>query len=152
MKAIKIGNEIKTYSSLTTYGGTMGLQYATDSHLKSLGFYSVVTPKPKPSQKLGAIKWDADNEVFTYPIQNKTFSETAIELKQDKIAQVKNIYKGKLAETDWYILRSQEGIAAPQSILDARAALRSESAIAEAEINALTTKASIIDYELADLI
>ena len=145
MKAIKVGNEIKTY------GGAMGLQYATDSHLESLGFYNVVKPTPKPSQKLGAIKWDADNKVFTYPVQNRTFSQTATELKQDKIAQVKNIYKGKLAETDWYILRAQEGIAAPQSILDARAALRSECADVEAEINALTTKASIVDYELADL-
>ena len=151
MKAIKVGNEIKTYSSLKSYGGAMGLQYATDSHLESLGFYNVVTPKPKASQKLGAIKWDADNKVFTYPVQNRTFSQTATELKQDKIAQVKNIYKGKLAETDWYILRAQEGIAAPQSILDARAALRSECANVESEINALSTKASIVDYELADL-
>ena len=69
----------------------------------------------------------------------------------DKIAQVKNIYKGKLAETDWYILRSQEGIAAPQSILDARATLRSECATHESSINSKTTKAQVADYSLPNL-
>jgi len=69
-------------------------------------------------------------------------------LKTSKIENLKHIYKSKLENTDWYIIRGQEGIAAPQSILDERAALRTECQSKEAEINALTTKSSIVDYQL----
>jgi len=147
MKAIKVGNDIKVYSNLKSYGGAIGLQYASDSDLEAMGFYDVVTPATKQSQELGAIKWDADNEVFTYPIKNKTYSQSLAELKTSKIENLKSIYGSKLARTDWYIIRAQEGTAAPQDIIDARAALRSECASKEAEINALSTKASIIDYQ-----
>jgi len=37
-------------------------------YLNSKGFYTVVMPVPDPAiEKLGAIEWDATNEVFTYP-------------------------------------------------------------------------------------
>ncbi len=76
MKAININGTIKTYSSVPkTWGNILGVQYLNDSSLKELGFYDVVTPATKDSQELGSIKWDADNEVFTYPIKNKTYSQ-----------------------------------------------------------------------------
>ena len=40
----------------------------------------------------------------------------------------------------------------PQDIIDARAALRIECATKEDEINALSTKASIVDYQLPSYI
>jgi hypothetical protein len=148
MKAINIEGTIKIYSNLKSFGGALGLQYSSDSDLEALGFYDVVTPTTKQSQELGSIEWDADNEVFTYPVQNKTYSQSVAELKTQKIENLKYIYGSELGKTDWIIVRAQEGTAAPQSTLDARAALRSECASKETEINALSTKASIIDYQL----
>jgi len=149
MKAINVNGTIKTYSLVPkTWGNILGVQYLNDSSLEALGFYDVVTPTTKQSQELGSIEWDADNEVFTYPVQNKTYSQTVAELKTQKIENLKYIYGSELGKTDWIIIRAQEGTAAPQSTLDARAALRSECASKEAEINALSTKASIVDYQL----
>jgi len=148
MKAINIDGTIKVYNNLKSFGGALGLQYSSNSDLQALGFYDVVTPTTKESQKLGSIEWDADNTIFTYPIQNKTYSQSVSELKTQKIQNLKSIYSSKLGETDWVIIRAQEGVVAPQSTLDARADLRTECASKESEINALTTKASIVDYQL----
>jgi hypothetical protein len=72
-------------------------------------------------------------------------------LKESKIENLKSIYGRKLSETDWYIIRAQEGIAAPQEITDARAALRTDCATKEDEINALTTKKAVVSYSLPNL-
>ena len=153
MKAIEVNGTIKTYNSVPkTWGNSLGVQYSSDSDLEALGFYDVVTPTTKESQELGAIEWDADNSVFTYPVVNKTFVLTVAEMKAQKIANLKHSYGSELAKTDWLIIRAQEGTAAPQSTLDARAALRTECASKEAEINALSTKAQIADYQLPSFI
>ena len=152
MKAINVNGTIKTYNSVPkTWGNSLGVQYSSDSDLEALGFYDVVTPTIKESQELGAIEWDADNSVFTYPVVNKTFSQTVAEMKAQKIANLKHSYGSELSKTDWLIIRAQEGTAAPQSTLDERAALRTECASKEAEINALSTKAQIADYQLPSL-
>ena len=149
MKAIKVGNDIKVYSNLKSYGGAIGLQYASDSDLEALGFYDVVTPSTKESQELGAIKWDADNSVFTYSVKNKTYSLSVAELKTQKIENLKAIYNSKLGTTDWYVVRAAEGgTAVPSDIATERSDLRTECATKEAEINALSTKSSIVDYQL----
>ena len=74
------------------------------------------------------------------------------ELKEQKIANLKYLYNRELAKTDWYIIRGQEGTAVPQDILDARTTLRTECATHETNINAKTTKASVVDYELSSFI
>ena len=125
MKAINIDGTIKVYNNLKSFGGALGLQYSSNSDLQALGFYDVVTPTTKESQKLGSIEWDADNTIFTYPVQNKTYSQSVSELKTQKIQNLKSIYSSRLGETDW-----------------------AECASKESEINALTTKASIVDYQL----
>ncbi len=153
MKAINIDGTIKTYNSIPkTWGNILGVQYLNDSSLEELGFYDVVTPSTKQSQELGSIEWDSKNKVFTYPVKNRTYSQTVAELKTQKIENLKSIYGSKLGKTDWYIVRAQEGIAAPQDIIDARASLRTECASKEAEINALSTKSSIVDYQLPSYI
>ena len=153
MKAINIDGTIKTYTNLKSFGNAIGLQYASDSDLEAMGFFDVVTPSVNPSQKLGAIEWDADNNVFTYPVVNKTYTQTVAELKTQKIANLKAIYNNKLAETDWYVIRASEGgTAVPSDIATERSDLRDECATKEAEINALSTKASIVDYQLPSLI
>jgi len=118
----------------------------SDEELKGLGFYDVVTPTTKQSEQLGDIYFDAESEVFTYPVESRTYTETVAELKEQKIAELKLFYNLKLAVTDWYIIRGQEGIAPPQNIIDERSNLRSECATHEANINSKTTKSSLIDY------
>lgn len=152
MKAINVNGTIKTYTNLKSFGGAIGLQYASDSDLEAMGFYDVVTPSVSSSQELGPIEWDADNNVFTYPVVNKVFSETLSDLREQKIENLKSIYNVKLSKTDWYVHRKAElGTAIPQDVLDARAALRTECSTKEAEIIALNTKADIIDYELPNI-
>lgn len=150
MKGININGTIKTYSSVPkTWGNILGVNYMSDEDLKTLGFYDVVRPDTNNSQELGNIYFDADNEIFTYPVESKTFSETVAELKASKIQRLKDLYNAKLIETDWIIIRDQElGNTTDQSILDERAQLRTDCTAHETAINAITTKASVVDYEL----
>lgn len=153
MKAINDNGTIKTYTNLKSFGGAIGLQYASDSDLEAIGFYDVEQPTKKESQEYGDIEWDADNNVFTYPVNNKTYSQTVAELKTQKIANLKHLYNRKLAETDWYVVRAAEGgTAVPSDISTERSDLRDECATKEAEISALTTKASIVDYQLPSIL
>ena len=154
MKAVQINGSIKIYSRTPkTWGNVIGgFNLLSDSDLQSYGFYNVIIPEYNSStQKLSDIEFDSENNVYTYPVENLTWTETLSELKQEKISELKNNYKSKLSETDWYIVRAQEGIAVPQDILDAREALRAECTTKESEINALTTKASVVSYSLPNL-
>jgi hypothetical protein len=153
MVAIDINGSIKTYNSVPKiWGNIIGVNYMSDSDLETIGFYSVVRPTTKQSEQLGDIYFDTDNQVFTYPVESKTYTQTVAELKEQKIANLKSLYNSELAKTDWYIIRGQEGTAVPQDILDARTTLRTECATHETNINAKTTKASVIDYELPSFI
>ena len=155
MKAIQDSDgKIKVFNSTPKNWGAVicGFNTFSDEKLQTYGFYDVVKPTIKSSQEYGEIKWDSENKVFTYPIKNKTYSLSIAELKTQKIENLKSIYGRELGKTDWIIVRAQEGTAAPQETLDARAALRSECASKEAEINALSTKSSIVDYQLLSFI
>ena len=153
MVAIDINGSIKTYNSVPKiWGNIIGVNYMSDSDLETIGFYSVVRPTTKQSEQLGYIYFYTDNQVFTYPVESKTYTQTVAELKEQKIENLKHLYNLQLAKTDWYIIRGQEGILVPQSIADKRSQLREECTSKENEINNLTTKASIIDYELPNFI
>ena len=150
MKAAQINGSIKIYSRTPkTWGNVIGgFNLLSDSDLQSYGFYDVVVPEYNSStQTLGDIEFDSDNSVYAYPIVNLTWSETLSELKEARIASLKSVYKSKLEATDWYIIRDQEGVAAPQEILDQRSALRTDCDTHESAINALTTKANVQSYE-----
>ena len=154
MKAIQIDGAIKRYTTIPKAWGNVitGFNLLSSSDWEAAGFYDVVTPDyDSATQNLGDLEWDADSSTFTYPVINKTWIQTVAELKEAKIANLKSIYNRKLAETDWYIIRAQEGIAAPQDVIDARAALRTECGTKEAEINAKTTKAAVVSYSLPNL-
>lgn len=154
MKAIQIDGVIKRFNTVPkSWGNVMGgFNNLSETELQEYGFYDVIIPEyNSATQYLGDLEWDADNSVFTYPVINKTFSQTLAEMKASKIENLKSLYNRKLAETDWYIIRAQEGTSAPQDILDTRTSLRSDCGAKEAEINALTTKASIAEYELPNL-
>jgi hypothetical protein len=154
MKAIQIDGAIKRYTTIPKAWGNVigGFDTLSPTEWEDAGFYDVVSPSyDSATQHLGDLEWDADSSVFTYPVIDKTWSQTVAELKESKIANLKSLYGRKLSETDWYIIRAQEGIAAPQDIIDARAALRTECATKEDEINALSTKKAVVSYSLPNL-
>ena len=155
MKAIQINGAIKRYTTIPKAWGNVigGFDLLSSTEWEAAGFYDVVTPSyDSATQKLGDLEWDGNSSTFTYPVINKTWTQTVAELKEAKIANLKAIYNRKLSETDWYIVREAEGgTAAPQSILDDRAALRTECGTKEGEINALTTKAAVVSYSLPNL-
>ena len=154
MKAIQIGGAIKRYTTIPKSWGNVigGFDKLSSTEWEAAGFYDVVSPSyDSATQYLGDLEWDGDASVFTYPVIDRTWSQTVAELKTSKIENLKSIYGRKLSETDWYIIRAQEGIAAPQEIIDARAALRTDCATKEDEINALTTKKAVVSYSLPNL-
>ena len=155
MKGLQLDNgTIKTFNSIPKSFGKIigGFNTLNDTELEVYGFYNIVKPSITESQKLGAIEWDADNSVFTYPIQNKTFAQSLAEMKAQKIDNLKHSYGSELAKTDWIIIRDQElGNTTDSSILSSRATLRSDCATHEDSINSKGTKAQVVDYSLPNL-
>ena len=101
---------IKTFNSIPKDWGNVvgGFNTLSGSDLETYGFYDVVTPVIKNSQKLGAIEWSEQYSVFLYPVENKEFSQSLAEMKAQKIRNLKAIYGAELAKTDWIIIRDQE--------------------------------------------
>ena len=88
MKAIQDSDgKITVFNSTPKNWGAVicGFNTFSNEKLQTYGFYDVVRPTIKESQELGDIEWDADNSVFTYPVQNKTYSQTVAEMKTQKI-------------------------------------------------------------------
>jgi len=157
MKAREDNNgNIKIYNSVPKSWGAIicGFDTLSDSELETHGFYDIEYPSDYDVQihNLGSLSFDSDNSVFSYSKTNKTWSQSVSELKNLKIENLKSIYKRKLETTDWIIIRDQElGNTTDQSILDARAALRTECKTHEDSISALTTKANIAKYILPNI-
>ena len=156
MIAIQLENgTIKTFNSIPKDWGNVvgGFNTLSGSDLETYGFYDVVTPVIKQSQKLGAIEWSEQYSVFLYPVENKEFSESLAEMKAEKIVDLKSIYGYELSKTDWIIIRDQElGNTTDSDVLTARAALRTNCATKETAINGKTTKAHVADYSLPSFI
>ena len=150
MKAINDNGTIKRFLNVpNAWGNKIGMQYASELELQEIGFYDVVIPNKKDSQEFGQIEWDESNNVFTYPLNNITFTESIEDLKTNKIKDLKNVYNFKLAESDWYVIRKQEkNIDIPSNIQTERDTLRSDYNTHEAAINSKTSKAEVIDYSL----
>jgi|SRR6056300_1451340 len=151
MKAININGNIKIYNQLPkTWENIIGgFDTLDESEIQEVGFYDLVEPEYTPSiQNLINLHFDSDNNVFTYDVENKTFTETVAELKEAKIEQLKNYTNNKLAKTDWYYIRKLDrNIDIPQDVQDIRATILTDYDTKLNEINGLTTKADIISYE-----
>ena len=151
MKAVQINGTIKTHPRTPKSWGNVlgGFNLLSDSDLESYGFYDVIEPDfNEYSQELGNIEFDSENGVFTYSIENITWTESLAELKEKKITNLKRNYRSKLEETDWVITRDLElGNTTEQSVIDARASLRTECSNHESSINSLTTKKQIAEYQ-----
>ena len=154
MKAKNYSGTIKTFPNLPkSYNNIIGgFDLLSDSELESYGFYDVVIPSYDASIKeVGAIEWDASNSVFTYPVSDKTWTETLEELKVIKIAEAKEQANNILIKTDWIIVRNLElGLTDDTNltIKNERAAIRTICTDHETAINSKTTKSQVQSYNI----
>ena len=152
MKAKNYSGTIKTFYRIPkNYGNIIGgFDLLSNSDLESYGFYDVITPSYNSSiEELGEIEWDSTNSQFTYPIENKTWTETLIELKELKVNEAKVYANSILTETDWVITRDLElGNSTNQTILNNRAETRAICSNHETTINSKTTKAQVQSYNI----
>ena len=133
MKAKNYSGTIKTFPNLPkSYNNIIGgFDLLSDSELESYGFYDVVIPSYDASIKeVGAIEWDASNSVFTYPVSDKTWTETLEELKV-----VRNLELGLTDDTNL-------------TIKNERAAIRTICTDHETAINSKTTKSQVQSYNI----
>ena len=156
--AINRNGTIQVYTSIPkSFKGSQkeylgGFDQLTRAEQKAEGLYDVVMPSGYNSEihNLGDIFWDSANTQFTYPKTNKTWSKSLADMKADKIANLKANANRELAKTDWIIVRDTElGNTTAQSTLDDRAAIRTSCATKESEINAKTTKAQVVQYDIS---
>ena len=93
MKAITINSEIKVYNKLpNAWGPVMGnFSKLSDEEIESYGFYDIVIPTyNSKSEKLSDIFWDEDNQVYTYTVSDKEWSQTLDKLKEIRITSAKD--------------------------------------------------------------
>jgi hypothetical protein len=148
MKAILVNGEIKTFSKVPNSWSDENGLHLNIGDGASLGFKEVVQPTYDSRIE------DLDNlhlvgDVYTYDVIDKKIEQTLADLKEQKISNLKSIVGGMLSATDWYIIReSDNSEATPQKIKDDRETLRTSSNTIEAEINALTTKKSVVLFDI----
>jgi hypothetical protein len=148
MKAILVNGEIKTFSRVPKSWSDENGLHLNIGDGASLGFKEVVQPTYDSRIE------DLDNlhlvgDVYTYDVIDKKIEQTLADLKEQKISNLKSIVGGMLSATDWYIIReSDNSEATPQKIKDDRETLRTSSNTIEAEINALTTKKSVVLFDI----
>jgi len=166
MKARSESGKVVKYSRIPSeWKGTKhyigGFHNATTQELEAEGFYDVIEPVYDPviqvahNLHITAYAYtDIDGneltrDAFVYDIKAKTISETVAELKVIHIKALKSLAYGKLSPTDWYAIRKAEkGTDIPSGIQTERDAIRTSVITKEGEINALTTKAAILRYDI----
>ena len=159
-KVVKYSRIPSEWKGIKHYIG--GFHNATTEELEAEGFFDVITPDYDPVIQVihnlhleGSYAFtdiegnDATREVFTYDVKTKAISETVAELKTKQIKALKSLAYDKLSSTDWYAIRKAEkGTEIPSDIQTERDAIRTSVSTKEGEINALTTKASILKYSI----
>jgi hypothetical protein len=152
MKAKDYNGTIKVYNTVPkAYGSIIGgFDLLSDSELEEYGFYDVVMPTYDGRiEELGDIYFNSVNSQFTYPVNNKTWTESLADLKTAKIKEAKQLANDKLSDTDWYISRfTEKNIAIPSNIQIERDAIRTDCNNHEMAINAKTTKAQVVSYDI----
>ena len=133
----------------TINGSTVvGFNRLSDKELEAYGYFNINTPTyDSRVEELSAIKLDGD--VYTYDVIDRVIVQTLVELKTQKIDNLKSIIGSQLQKTDWVVIRQMDsGEVAPQEVIDSRADLRTQSNTIGAEIKALTTKKAVLTYDL----
>ena len=158
VKYSQIPNKFKAGSKLVAGGG----RNLPTAKLEQYGFFDVIVPTYDPvTEVIYNLHFDnaypsptpedssATREVFTYDKKTKVISETVAQLKTKRIEELENLGYDKLEPTDFYVTRkSEKGTAIPSAIQTERDAIRANMSTKETEINALTTKVSILKYDI----
>jgi hypothetical protein len=148
MKAIEVNGEIKLFSTLPkSWSDENGVHLNIKNHY-SLGFKDVIIPSFNSKfQEITNLHLEED--VYTYDVVEIPIKETISKLKEQKIAELKVKVGNELSKTDWYIIREADsGQLTPTEIRAERASLRTKSDTIEAEINALSTKKSVVLFDI----
>jgi hypothetical protein len=90
-------------------------------------------------------KYDNSAEEFSPPQQSEL---TLSEAKRRQRKRIRSEANDILSKTDWYIIRNKEtGESIPESILQHRATVRSQSDTYEDEIKNLSTVSEVLNYD-----
>lgn len=158
VKYSQIPQSFKAGSKLVAGGG----RNLPTAKLEEYGFYDVIVPTyDSVTQAIHNLHFDnsyADTdidgnaitrEVFVYDVKTKVISETVAQLKTQQIDALKKLGYDKLQPTDWMVVRKAEkGTAIPSATQTERDSIRTSVSTKEGEINALTTKAAILRYDI----
>jgi len=124
----------------------------SQSEASEKGFFPVVMPEDYDERihDLSEIFFVSKDQHYTYTKSNKSFSQNLDDLKASKIANLKSQANSKLQPTDWYVIRYAEDNSKtiPSEIATSRSQIKTNVETKEAEILALTTKASCIIYDI----
>lgn len=159
MKAVNNNGIITTYPDVpnkfrSSTGYHLNARGMTADQLRDAGLFDVIIDENYDSRihTLGEIYFDSASSVFRKDAEDKTFSKTLSELKEQSINNFKSQIGNKLAATDWYIIREADnGADVPADVVDARVALRELSDTVESEINALSTKKAVVSYDFPNI-
>jgi hypothetical protein len=159
MKAVNNNGIITTFPDVpkqfrSSTGYHLNARGMTADELRNAGLFDVIIDETYDSRihTLGEIYFDSAASVFRKDAEDITWSETLAELKTKQIDNFKGQINSKLAVTDWYVTRKVErSIDIPQEIQDARAGLLTQLDTVETEINALTTKKKVMQYNFPDI-
>ena len=159
MKAVNNNGIITTYPDTpkqfkSSTGFHLNARSMSDEELRNAGLFDVIIDESYDSRihTLDEIYFDSNASVFKKDAVDKTWSQTLEELKEQQINNFKGQIGSKLASTDWYIIRNADnGTEVPTEVAEARQALRDQSDSVESEINALTTKKKVMQYDFPNI-
>ena len=159
MKAVNNNGIITTYAGVpqqfkSSTGFHLNARGMTEDELRNAGLFDVIIDENYDSRihTLGEIYWDTEATVFRKDAEDITWDESLSELKERQINNFKGLIGSKLAQTDWYIIREADnGTEVPTEISEARQSLRDQSETVESEINALTTKKKVMQYDFPNI-
>jgi hypothetical protein len=173
MKALVKNNQIKLYKQLPeTWDGPNGhilnFRQATEEVLRENNFYNVVKPGYNPmTQTKGGLYFDQANSIVTYDVTDIDFDQDIdildeegnvtgtekrykiADIKASKISEIKNKAGELLKPTDWQVLRKTErSIDIDADVATERAGILTEADRLEAEVNAFTNYADVLQYRV----
>ena len=175
MKARTENGTIKTYKSLpseyTKSDGSVILNFrkASTEVLEAEGFYDVEKPSYNPQiQNRGGLTWDADNNIFTFPVTDIDFNQEVdvigedgeptgetekrykiADIKAEKLSEIKATADKMLKDTDWQVIRKMErDIDIDADVVTKRAEILAEADRLEAEVNAKKSYKTALQYNV----
>jgi hypothetical protein len=170
MKALVKNGGIAIYKTLpNVWNNILNFRKATDEVLIENGFYDVVKPGYNPkTQTKGGLYFDEANSVVTYDVTDIDFDQDVDiigedgestgetekrykidDIKASKISEIKNKAGQLLQPTDWQVIRkSERDIDIDTDVATERAGILTEADRLEAEVNAFTNYADVLQYSV----